>query len=568
MSVPSIMDSNGGMLSLQGAEMLMSDASLFGKAGGPTAHGGSLSVFSGRYYVAGASRTSADINLLVTQSGNILSGAPSSRGIGITVHDSSGNLVSGMGYFSANRFKDGEFASLDLGYKYLEDAAPIPYGGNVEFSGSVSISASGSLRVAGGGIIKANSDISLYASYIAVGQPYRAPLHPNDGAFVAFSQDPPPTAGGPAYNPVPTYGSGKISFSAPLIDIGTTVFQNTGKVTFTADSGDIRGNGVLNLAGDLTLTAGQIYPTTLATFSVFAYDHSGIFGSVNINQSGIRPVPYSAGGNLNVFASNIVQGGTMRAPFGSIILGWDGTDFDPSTTAIDSPTNAVLGTAIAVPVTKTVTLTATSTTAVSAVDPATGKGLIIPYGITPDGLSWVDPRGVTVTVSGLPQKRIVVAGNSVSTEGGSVIDLRGGGDLFAYRWVSGTGGSNNLLDTPAAAWGAGKSYKAGDLVSFNGQVWSARVAIDPATDSTSRTPSSNDIYWSQLPDSYAVLPDYDTNYAPYAVNNTGSNASLLGGNPGLTSANLKLGDRIYLDTSSVLKAGYYTLLPKQYALLP
>ena len=568
-SVATRVDSNGGTLALQGTEMLLSDATLLGHAGGPTAVGGTLSIFSGRYYAPGLPRTSADINLVVTQSGQSLSGASGSRGIGKVVRDSLGAVVPGMGYFAADRFQQGGFASLDLGFKFIADASPIPYGGNVEFVGPVSIAASGRLRVAGGGIIKANSSVNLSANYIAVGQEYRAPIIPGvDAAFVAFQQDPPSVISGATYYPSPTYGSGTVNFDAKLIDIGTTVFQNTGKVAFTAVNGDIRGDGTLNVAGDLVLTAGQIYPNTLATFNVFAYDHAGVAGSVTIRGSGIRPMPYSAGGNLNIYASTITQGGTLRAPFGSITIGWDGNDLDPSTPAFDSPINPIVGTGLTVPTALTVVLGSSSVTSVSAVDPATGRGLVIPFGLSADGFSWIDPRGVNVTVSGLPQKGIAIAGNNIIAQTGSVVDIRGGGDLLGYRWVSGTGGSQDLLGEPAGAWGSGTTYKAGDLVTYNGQTWSARVAIDPTNFTTAPSPTTSNIYWAKVDTSYAILPGYTAEYAPYSVNNTGPNATLLGGDPGFTSSSLKLGDRIYLDAGSGLQAGYYTLLPRRYALLP
>lgn len=564
-TVATRVDSDGGTLELQGAEMLFSDATLLGQAGGPTAVGGTLSIFSGRYYTFGATRTSADINLIVTQSGQALSGAPSSRGIGIAVRDSNGALVPGMGYFAADHFTTGGFSSLDLGFKFLPNASPIAYGGNVEFVGPVSISATGSIRVAGGGIIQADSNVNLSASYIAIGQEYRAPLNPSDAALVAFLED---TGNGtPQYFPTPTYGTGSFSFNASLIDIGTTVFKNTGKVAFTAAGGDIRGDGTLSIAGDLTLTAGQVYPNTLATFNIFAYDYAGGTGSVTITGSGNRPMPYSVGGSLNIYASKITQGGTLRAPFGSIVLGWDGTDLDPSTAALDKPVNPVVGSATSVPTTLEVVLESSSVTSVSAVDPSTGEGVVIPFGLSADGLSWVDPRGVTVTVSGLPQKNIAIAGNSVVAEAGSVIDIRGGGDLLAYRFVSGTGGSLDLLGESTGAWAGNTKYKAGTLVTYKGSTWSARVAID-ATDAKSALSPDVSLYWSEVEDSYAIVPGYTAEYAPYSVNNTGNNATSLGGDPGLTSSNLNLGDRIYIDGVNGLAAGYYTLLPRRYAVLP
>jgi len=631
-TVPTQLDSSGGLLDLQGSEMLFTDASLLGRAGGPTATGGTLSIFSGRYYkLADAnSSTSADINLIVTQSDLSLKEADENRGVGLKVKYakdapfyskaySKGDALAAMGYFAADSFQQGGFASLDLGYKYFEvssaSPSPIRYGGNVEFRGPVTIVADGSLRVAGGGIIRADSPVNLTARYIAVGQKFREPVNPSDSPFIAFSQVLASTKDDNGdgledrnnYYPKPTYGTtGEVNFSANLIDVGTTVFETTGKVSFTAANGDIRGDGTLSVAGDITMTAGQIYPATLAEFHVFAYDYPADKGttgngSVTIVGSGTRPMPYSAGGSINIFASNIIQGGTLRAPFGSITLGWDGTDFDLSTTDVDSPTNPVvgaslpvIGASLPVPTTDSVVLRTGSITSVSAVDPVTGVGISIPYGISTDGLSWYDPRGVNVTVSGLPEKRVSIAGNSVTTESGSVIDIRGGGDLLAYRWASGNGGSRDLLlgDTRASAWTLGEYYGAGALVTYKGKTWAARRLIDPESfrdsavglaksafarakkldaDTSNDTPFTpkpeTGIYWTEVKDSYAVVPGYSAEYAPRIAFNSGENSNNLGGDPGYTSSSLKLGDQIVIDGVEGLAAGTYTLLPKRYALL-
>lgn len=67
-----------------------------------------------------------------------------------------------MGNFAVNRFTAGGFDSLDLGAKFV-DASPISFGGNVEFQGPVSITARGNLRVAAGGVIRANNAVNLTA---------------------------------------------------------------------------------------------------------------------------------------------------------------------------------------------------------------------------------------------------------------------------------------------------------------------------------------------------------------------------------------------------------------------
>ncbi len=557
-SVPVQMDSNGGRIDLQGSQMLFTDATLLGRPGGPTALGGDLSVFSGRFYPQGASRTSAEINLVVTQGGRTISTRNTERGIGVAVLDDAGAILTGMGYFTAERFMEGGFDSLDLGFKFL-NAAPVAFGGNIEFKGAVSISAPGTLRVAAGGVIRADADVQLRSSHAVIGQPFLAPAHPNDQIF-PFQQDPPSPTRALALAPV--FGPGSLSVTADLIDIGNLSLQSIGRAAFTAKNGDIRGNGTLSMAGDLILRAGQIYPTSLSTFNVFAYDHAGGEGSVTIAGSGTRAMPLSAGGSLNIFASKITQGGVLRAPLGSITLGWDGsTDFDLSDADVDSPFDPVARRAVAVGISKTVTLQAGSLTSVSAAGLADDAAFAIPFGLSPDGSSWIDPRGVNITVTGLPEKRVVIAGGAVVAESGSTIDLRGGGDLSAFRWVPGPGGGVDLLGTASVAWSTDTAYAAGDLVTDGGQTWSARLSH------TGQKPTSS-LFWTLVPESYAVVPGFPSEFAPYAPFNTGESADALGGDPGFVSSTLSVGDQVYLESSPGLRAGTYTLLPRRYALLP
>ncbi len=557
-SVPTQVDSNGGTIDLHGGEMLVTDAALFGRAGGPTAVGGALSIFSGRFYTSDAARTSADINLVVTQAGRTLAATNTHAGVGIPVLGATGAPLPGMGYFAANRFHTGGFDSLDLGYKFIE-GSPLSFGGNVEFRGPVSITVPGKLRVAGGGIIKADRAVNFTSEYFAVGQAFRPPLHPND-ALIPFTQIDPANPS-PQYLAAPTFGPGSLNVRADLIDIGTLSLLNIGRANFTASGGDIRGNGTLSIAGDLVLSAGQVYPTTLSTFNIFAYDHGATAGSVTILGSDTRDAPLSAGGALNVFASTIVQGGILRAPFGSITLGWDGTDFDLSDADLDPPTNPAVGTALAVPVAKNVVLKAGSLISVAGLKGRDGEEMVIPLGISPDGSSWVDPRGVNITLSGAPQKQVSIAGDNVTMARGSTIDIRGGGDLMAVRWVAGTGGSADLLGSPSGAWSAGNEYQAGDLVTFGGQTWTARVRHSGVQPKISA-------FWTQVAESYAVIPGYQAEFAPYAPFNTGVNSALLGGDPGYVSNTLKIGDQVYLNATAGLPAGSYTLLPRRYATLP
>ncbi|RYD30371.1 MAG: hypothetical protein EOP86_20140, partial [Verrucomicrobiaceae bacterium] len=305
LAVRTSLDSNGGSISLGGGQMLFTDATLHGNAGGSKALGGTLSVSSGRMPLFNNSET----NLVVTQNGPVLpldfrgDGSP----IGQPIRDASGAVIPSMGYFAANAFERGGFDSLTLG-------------GNVEFRGLIDIAADRALRVASGGVIRANSQVGLAADYVSLGQAFVAPLGPDD-IQLPFTK----TSDGTAFNFAPSAGSGVLSVTGNLIDVGTLSLQGISQTILNARSGEIRGNGTLNAAGRLDLIAGQIYPTTASRFNIIAYDAPDSPGTITIQSGAVKDLPLSAGGQLNLFATHIVQGGVLRAPFGSIRLGWDGT---------------------------------------------------------------------------------------------------------------------------------------------------------------------------------------------------------------------------------------------------
>jgi filamentous hemagglutinin len=496
--VPVRFDTNGGSITLKGAQMLYSDATLIGQPGGPSAIGGSLSISSGRFHAPGTAFTSAEENLIVTQSGLTLPNSPFPRGVGQPLRAADGTILPGLGRIAVDRFSGGGFDSLTLG-------------GNVRFDGPVSINMAGQLRVATGGVIYADSAVNLTAPYVGLGQTFRPPAQESE-QIVRFTQTDAAGITTP-YNFAPTFGTGSLTVRADLIDIGDLSLQGIGNARLSAPGGDIRGNGTFQMAGNLVIEAGQVFPTTMAEFNLFAYDYDPGTGtrpgSITFLNGSSRDLPLSGGGTLSVYASNIMQAGTLRAPLGAINLGWDGTGTAPS--------NPIAGSSIGAPVTENLTLAAGSVTSVSAVDPRTGQGILIPYGISLDGKSWIDPAGNDITIAGLPTKAVRLSGGNVTTEAGSTIDIRGGGDLYAYRWVQGNGGTRDIL----------------------------------ASDT-----------------SFAVIPGFNFDYAPYAPFNTATSATNLGGELGYVNGALQVGDKITLGSSPGFPAGTYTLLPARYALMP
>lgn len=491
-ATPSLVQSDGGSIVLTGGQMLLSDATLRARSGGATASGGTLQVSSSRFYLPNTFANPFDPTMLVKANGSVI---PSTMvpGIGVEMAADSSGILGGA-RFSASTFTSGGFSNLDLG-------------GTIRFSGAVNLSANGRLTIGNGPALYADAAVNLNASHLVLGTPFQKPMLPADEALFNFVDGSNVQVFLPA-----TYGTGTLTASGTLIDVGYLSLQGIGRADLVANQGDIRGNGVLEIAGDLSLTAGQIYPPTALKFTIAAYDYvngtGSHRGSVTINPSGSRRLPLSAGGSLSIYASTIQQNGVLRAPFGTIKLGWDGTGTAP----VDVFTNQSFAKSL------DLVLGAQSVTSVSGIDPITGKGITIPYGVSQDGTTWIDPRGVDITSGGLPQKSIVLSSESVVSEAGSQVDIRGGGDLLAYRWVQGLGGSQDILASE------GK---------------------------------------------FAVIPGYDAAYAPYAPfatsATTGSN---LAGNPGYINSTLQVGEQVKLAGGGGLPAGTYTLLPARYALLP
>ncbi len=332
----------------------------------------------------------------------------------------------------------------------------------------------------------------------------------------------------------PSSGNGILSVTANLVDITGDVSVSGISQLSINSSGDIRLNGVLYVApavngvtpnsslvgqlttqGNITLQANQIYPTTLSDFTLAVVDGSAIAnpaGTITILPgSGSSPV-LSAGGQVTLSAANIVQDGVLKAPLGTINLGVN-------------PIPVLIGTQIETRTgTGSVTLAPGSLTSVSA------DGQIIPYGTMVGGTGWVYDLAwsggnplASVTLTAPPQKQITIQGTNVDIQAATnnapaaKIDLSGGGDLYAYEFIPGTGGTLNVLNP----------------------------AQGPAN-------------------TYAIIPSLSglSAFAPYDPQFSGQYAA-----SGSKSA-LGVGSTVYLSGGDGLSAGYYALLPASYALLP
>lgn len=321
---------------------------------------------------------------------------------------------------------------------------------------------------------------------------------------------------------------GTLSINADLIDISNqvqighdtrSVYETDNLYLPGFDAVDLTSrtdirftNGLLTSGGDMTLTAAQLYPTTQSSGTILlgrtSYDPNPepVLRTLTIRGTGVIPdVPYSVFGQMRLAASIIDQGGVVRAPLGGITFqGPDNLFASQSTIPTD------------------VTLRAGSVTSTSA------AGLLMPYGGTSDGvdyrydgkvINFLDVIDVQL-YSGYYFKPQGVAFElaTLRSEAGSLIDVSGGGELTGAGFVSGRGGSVDVLRTALA--NANPAYGG-----------SGRNAV------------------------YAIVPSSSAAYAPIA--------------PDAGTGDPHIGQTITLtQETGGLPAGTYVLMPSTYALLP
>jgi filamentous hemagglutinin family protein len=389
------------------------------------------------------------------------------------------DALDGIAYVSAAALQNAGFDSLSLKATSLPTAAAgggtVLVPGEIDFSGNVTLAAADSITLdAATYRVGAGATAQVQAPYVEFGN--------SDQLYHDV--------------PVASGGTGTLDVTGGFIQLyGSSSLQNIGAARFDS-SGDLRLlglldlssasattlNGALNADGNVELSAQQIYPTTLTQF-VISTDPSSIdsptAGSLLIQGTqGSNQQLLSAGGSLTLSAGSITQDGVLRAPFGSIVM--------------DA---------------QSVTLGAGSLTSTSA------DGLTIPFGTTQGGLDWVyalqNGTDIVYGTDGItpPSQHVTLSGAQVDVQKGAVIDVSGGGDLMAYEWVAGTGGTQDVLSQAVR------------------------------------------------PNQFAIVPSLQANVAPY--------------DPSISNGStLAVGDSVYLSGVPGLPAGVYTLLPARYALLP
>lgn len=513
-----IVAGQGGAITLASSTGLVLDGEMRAAAGGAGAAGGSLNVILETHY-SGPEQTRAPRILTITQDRE-LSAMPADLEPG--VDDPA--LGYTRAHISAEQVEAGGFDSLSLW------SADI-----ISFKGDVSLHLDRNLTLQRGVISVADTTpdarIALSAPVVRLdGAVRRDTSGPAVGLYTGLKN----VAGG-SWRPAAAVNAGSLTIEADLIDIGNWVnfgASDSYDVSFVGDSpyetislpieapgfsdislvssGDIRfRDGSLATAGNLTLTAAQLYPVTGARTTILA-------GAAWTAASGIQPrpdsilairgngksaqPPFSLFGALGFIAGTIDQGGVVRAPLGAIHLGSNvgGAGFSELRNGGQ------------------VILRDGSITSVSA------AGLVIPYGGTVDGLKY-NYHGREVAFRDLltldAMGKIQIDSDKFEAEAGSILDLSGGGELAGTGFVAGRGGSVDILRTPLVSANPGFEFSA----------------------------AGNKVY--------AVVPGYAPDYAP-VMQEKGA------GDPAL-------GQQITIPAGIPgLAAGTYTLLPSTFAMLP
>ncbi|WP_322516790.1 filamentous hemagglutinin family protein [Rhodopseudomonas palustris] len=501
--------SNGGSISLVSNNGLFLDGTMMARAGGAGAAGGSLNVAlqMPEYRVQSydpvnqpladpAYRALRQIVLADRQGDSVL-------GAGLQAGAADSALAYGYGRLGADAVARGGFDNLSV------MSSAIGFDGNVSLRVGQSLNLYSDMMMPVTGSAQ-DARITLAAAYARLGQ-----------INYVYKEPDPQKSRTPVFTAAPTRYDVQLDVAAQLIDIRDTVNLSFGKTRLHSD-GDLRFvqgvrpmGGLISTSllspGSITLRATQVYPTTgtVAQVQVGQNTVNGVIGydpaqtlRIEAISAEAPAVPYSVFGDLTLAAAVVEQAGVVRAPLGKLTIGAGGYDNNKSTR---------------------VTLLPGSLTSVS------GRGLMMPYGGTIDGLSY-SYNGKDVTLigaggasfvgsSGGLTVGIALGGQSAVVESGAVLDLSGGGDLTGAGFITGRGGSVDIRTTAFANANPANRFSApGNTV-------------------------------------YAIVPGFKGNYAPVGSENAANDP--------------RLGRQITLDGSVPgLPAGTYTLMPATYALLP
>lgn len=379
--------SHAGSVTLFAAEGALLDGSLVAQAGGPGAAGGHLAL-----EVSALARSIVDqAETFPTGPRVITLGADAAPALppGTVFGDALPAASNGIAALSAAQVAAGGFDFVEL---RADDGLRLTQNVEMDLRGGAVLGVS-ALDLGG-------HRFDLRAPWVQIGRTQGL----NDAGFLAA--------------PAATGGAGALGVHAGQLElVGDVGVLGADAVRLDA-SGDLRLRGVAHAgnvlsgqfeaAGDLTLAAAQVLPTALSRYRLSSGDDLTLEA-----RPGPVGAPLSVGGRVELNAATVTVHGRVRAPLGEIAL-----------TATDA-----------------VTVTAGAELSTSA------AGLTLPFGKTQNGSEWLYELfpGFSQLFTTPPEKRIALSGASVDVQAGALLDLAGGGDLLAYEFVPGAGGSTDVL---------------------------------------------------------------------------------------------------------------------------
>jgi len=387
---------------------------------------------------------------------------------------------------------------------------------------------------ASSGLAVSAADIQLFQNSGFDAMTFRSPVSLDfQGSITAtvarsLTLDTPLITGGPGNN---------INLSSPWLQL-----NNSSAYPTSTQSAAVTDTAKLTLSGGWVDVNGSVQLSGFSNVLVSAQQDIRLTDS---NYTEGNPGTYNYFGNLNTDANLTLQAariypttltGTPANPFAisaggtvTILPGATGNSAPIYSAGGNLAINAVQGidvssgSVLAAPM-GTIALNATGPTGrvylASGSLVTTSSGTVVDYG-TYDGANWYGKVGSSdPLVTAAPAKSITINGNEVVVQSGAKLDVSGGGTAFAYLYQPDTQGTTNPIST---------------------------VGISALTGLQTR------------PNRYVILPDNSVQIPGFTY--TGANGTI-------QVAGAVYLNAMKLDNGTTLKAGYYSLLPEQYAFLP
>ncbi len=484
-AAPQTLHRSAGSIAVSSPEGVLIDADLRAAATDQSAAGGRLSVTTSREGLNNAVASGVTAYSTAPRSIELIADGTVADAAGTPGQNLQQALGNGTSRLSAARIREAGFSDLLLS---ADDRIVLAQSIDLDLSGSITLS---SANIVGTG----STASTLRAPVVVLGNldilPVAAATGPGGEALPVNAA------------PVSTGGQARLDVDASVIDVvGESGLSGFASVRLSAardgrTDGEIRLRGrardesssaligSLLFSGELTLHAGQIYPTTLSTFALTGStgQSSLVVSAPRLSGGAASPAaPLSALASLAIRADNIAlrgedadsQGGRIRVPFGSLTL--------DAANRIELADGAELS--------------------------SSGRGNLVPVGFTQNGRQWfyTSASGAVITLDTLPvAKEVKLSAPVLDVSDAATVSSAGGGDMQAWEFVAGVGGSTDTL---------------------------------------------------LRDDLYAIVPGYTFDYAPF-------DTEVMAG------IDLRSGTRIELtQAAGGLAAGRYTLLPARYALLP